>query len=69
MKTVSLRLPADVVEALRTEAARRGLRWTALARQVIERSMANTPARSDEQDLAQRMEQVERRLSELEPQR
>ena len=39
MKTTSLRLPADVVEALKSLAYARGMRYTALVREIIEHAL------------------------------
>lgn len=39
MKTTSLRLPADVVEALKSLANARGMRYTALVREIIEHAL------------------------------
>lgn len=36
MQTTSLRLPADVVEALKSLAQARGIRYTALIREIVE---------------------------------
>lgn len=39
MKTTSLRLPVDVVEELKTLAQRRGMRYTALVRAIVEQAV------------------------------
>lgn len=39
MKTTSLRLPMEVVEALKTLAASRGVRYTALVREMLEQAL------------------------------
>ncbi|QUQ70127.1 CopG family antitoxin [Kutzneria sp. CA-103260] len=41
MVTTSLRLPATVVTALKAEARRKGVRYTALVRQVLEDHLAH----------------------------
>lgn len=49
MKTTSLRLPADVVEALKALAQTRGMRYTALVREIIEHALTGARwAKSDE---------------------
>jgi uncharacterized protein (DUF4415 family) len=52
MKTTSLRLPADVVEALKARAHRRGMRYTALLREIIEGALRDEPG-ADSDNLAQ----------------
>jgi predicted DNA-binding protein len=52
MKTTSLRLPADVVEALKARAHQRGMRYTALLREIIESAVHNELV-ADSVDLAQ----------------
>ena len=42
MKTTSLRLPSDVVDALKTLAQARGLRYTAFVRDIIEEAVNST---------------------------
>jgi len=39
MKTTSLRLPTDVLDALKTLARGRGMRYTALVREIIEQAV------------------------------
>ncbi len=39
MRTTSLRLPADVVEALKSLARARGIRYTALIREIVEQTV------------------------------
>lgn len=39
MKTTSLRLPAEVVDALKTLAQSRGVRYTALVREIVEQAV------------------------------
>ena len=39
MKTTSLRLPAEVVEALKTLAQSRGMRYIALVREIVEQAV------------------------------
>jgi predicted DNA-binding protein len=38
MRTTSLRLPAEIVESLKVEAHRRGIRYTALIREILEQA-------------------------------
>jgi predicted DNA-binding protein len=61
MKTTSLRLPADVVETLKARAHRRGMRYTALLREIIERAVQSEQAAQGE-DLAQ----INQRLARIE---
>lgn len=42
MITTSLRLPRAVVDELRREAARRGVRYTSLLREIVERHVVGT---------------------------
>jgi predicted DNA-binding protein len=61
MKTTSLRLPADVVEALKTLAQTRGMRYTALVREIIEHALNGVRlAESDE------FAQINERLARIE---
>lgn len=61
MKTTSLRLPAEVVEALKTLAHGRGVRYTALLRQIIEEALETVkPAESAE------LAQINERLARIE---
>jgi predicted DNA-binding protein len=61
MKTTSLRLPADVIETLKARAHRRGMRYTALLREIIEGAARGERAVGDE-DLAQ----INQRLARIE---
>jgi hypothetical protein len=47
MKTTSLRLPANVVEALKARAHRRGMRYTALLREIVERAVRSEGTEGD----------------------
>jgi predicted DNA-binding protein len=61
MTTTSLRLPAEVVEALKARARRRGVRYTALLREIVERAVRGEQA-EEGGDLAQ----INRRLARIE---
>jgi predicted DNA-binding protein len=61
MKTTSLRLPADVVEALKARAQRRGMRYTALLREIVERAVRGEPAAEGEE-----LAQINQRLARIE---
>jgi hypothetical protein len=61
MKTTSLRLPADVIETLKERAHRRGMRYTALLREIVERAARGERAVGDE-DIAQ----INQRLARIE---
>jgi predicted DNA binding CopG/RHH family protein len=61
MKTTSLRLPVDVVEALKARAQRRGVRYTALLREILERAARGEPAAEGEELI-----QINRRLARIE---
>jgi predicted DNA binding CopG/RHH family protein len=52
MQTTSLRLPTDVVDALKARAHRRGIRYTTLLREIIENAVRDEQAAKNE-DLAQ----------------
>ncbi|MFI9007380.1 hypothetical protein ACIGNX_09150 [Actinosynnema sp. NPDC053489] len=43
MRTTSLRLPGEVVDALKALAATRGIRYTALVREIIENAVNGVP--------------------------
>lgn len=62
MKTTSLRLPEDVVKALKTRAHERGMRYTALLREIVESSVRSEPAAAQHEDLAQ----INQRLARIE---
>ncbi len=61
MKTTSLRLPADVVEALKRRAHGRGMRYTALVREIIEHAMRSERAKDDDE-----LAQINERLARIE---
>jgi predicted DNA-binding protein len=61
MKTTSLRLPADVVDTLKTLAQTRGMRYTALVREIIEHALNGVRlAETDE------FAQINQRLARIE---
>ncbi|MBK0866286.1 MAG: ribbon-helix-helix protein, CopG family [Saccharopolyspora sp.] len=64
MKTTSLRLPADVVEALKKLAQARGVRYTALLREIVEQAVYETHSvHSDElAEINQRLARIEAEL-------
>jgi predicted DNA binding CopG/RHH family protein len=61
MKTTSLRLPADVVEALKARAHQRGIRYTALLREIIESAVHNiqTATNKDLAEINDRLARIE----------
>lgn len=61
MKTTSLRLPADVVEALKTLARTRGMRYTALVREIIEHAVNGVRLTENEE-----FSQINERLARIE---
>lgn len=61
MKTTSLRLPTDVVEALKTLAKARGIRYTALIREIVEQTVYGSHL-VDHDELVQ----INERLSRIE---
>ncbi|MCS7482285.1 BrnA antitoxin family protein [Umezawaea endophytica] len=66
MRTTSLRLPSDVVDALKTLAQGRGLRYTAFVREIIEEAVNGTRA-AEYDELAminQRLTRIEEAVAE-----
>jgi predicted DNA-binding protein len=61
MMTTSLRLPADVVEELKARARRKGVRYTALLREILERAARGEQAAEEEE-----LTQINRRLARIE---
>ncbi|ATE56956.1 hypothetical protein [Actinosynnema pretiosum] len=61
MKTTSLRLPADVVDALRELARSRGVRCTALLREIVERALSGSRSAGGEE-----FARIDRRLARIE---
>lgn len=59
MQTTSLRLPADVVEALKSLAQARGVRYTALIREIVEQTVYGSRL-VDHDELAQINERLAR---------
>jgi len=69
MKTTSLRLPAEVVEALKALAQARGVRYTAFLREVLEHAVS-APGAPDHDELAgiqERLAEVEHRIDIASP--
>jgi predicted DNA-binding protein len=61
MKTTSLRLPGDVVDALRVLAQTRGMRYTALVREIIEHALNGVRlAETESEELARINERLAR---------
>lgn len=61
MKTTSLRLPADVVEALKTLAQTRGMRYTAFVREIIEHAVNGVHLAGNEgfSEINERLDRIE----------
>jgi predicted DNA-binding protein len=59
MKTTSLRLPVDVVEALKALAQAKGIRYTALIREIVEQTVYGARL-VDHNELAQINERLAR---------
>ncbi len=59
MKTTSLRLPSEVVEALKALAQKQGVRYTTLVREIIEKSLVGRRA-ADSEELAEINERLAR---------
>ncbi|WP_322748608.1 MULTISPECIES: CopG family antitoxin [unclassified Frankia] len=66
MKTTSLRLPADVVDALKRRAHGRGMRYTALVREIIEHAMRSERAEENDEltEINERLARIEAALTE-----
>lgn len=64
MKTTSLRLPADVVDALKKLAQARGVRYAVLLREIVEQAVHETHSvHSDElAEINQRLARIEAEL-------
>lgn len=66
MKTASLRLPSDVLEALKSIAQARGMRYTAFIREIIEQVVSGARV-AEHVELArinQRLERIEKVVTE-----
>jgi predicted DNA-binding protein len=61
MKTTSLRLPTDVVEALKALARGQGMRYTAVVREIIEQAVSGAHPVHDEE-----LAQINERLTRIE---
>src|SRR3954451_17691825 len=69
MRTTSLRLPSDVVDALKTLAQARGIRYTAFVRDIIEEAVSG-PRVAEQEDLArinERLAKTEEAVAEPPP--
>ncbi|WP_190824808.1 CopG family antitoxin [Saccharopolyspora pogona] len=64
MKTTSLRLPADVVEALKKLAQARGIRYTALLREILEQAVygSHSVPRDELAQINERLTRIEAEL-------
>jgi uncharacterized protein (DUF4415 family) len=62
MKTTSLRLPSDVVDALKSLAQAQGQRYTTLVRKIIEQAVSGAPVTAG-QELVR---SIDRRLAKIE---
>ncbi|MDA8370866.1 MAG: CopG family antitoxin [Nocardiopsaceae bacterium] len=60
MATTSLRLPVEVIERLKEEASREGVRYTALIRTLLERHVKGMDV--ELVDIRDRLERIEREL-------
>jgi len=65
MRTTSLRLPAEVVDALKELAQARGLRYTALVREMLEQGLreAVKPDNEDLSEINARLARIERAVA------
>jgi predicted DNA-binding protein len=61
MKTASLRLPSDVLEALKTLAKARGMRYTAFIREIIEQVVNGESVAAPE-----KLDRIDQRLARIE---
>jgi predicted DNA-binding protein len=68
MRTTSLRLPAEVVEALKTLAQARGVRYTALVREMLEQALreAAAPDSHELDEIKDRLARIEQALASQE---
>ncbi|MGH3440037.1 MAG: CopG family antitoxin [Sciscionella sp.] len=63
MATTSLRLPVDVITELKQEAKKRGIRYTAYLRAVLEQA-AHPDATSELAEIKQRLARIEHALTD-----
>jgi predicted DNA binding CopG/RHH family protein len=61
MATTSLRLPADVIEALKQQARSRHVRYTSYVRSILERAARGVPPEIT--DITERLERIERAVT------
>jgi len=62
MATTSLRLPADVISALKRQAQDRHVRYTAYVRSILERAASGTLP-PDMAEITERLERIERAVT------
>jgi hypothetical protein len=62
MATTSLRLPADVISQLKSQARARHVRYTTYVRTILERAARGAPP-PDMTDITERLERIERAVT------